>query len=1209
MKLFKPFIFLLVTLSSIHSYSQTARITVNANDVDINYIFDEIRKQANYGFFFNDNSVSDIDHISINKTDVTVKEILDQIFENTSYTYTFIDDTIVINKKKESAKEPPPLVIKSRILGVVTDEEGKPLPGANIVVKESGRGTITDINGRFQVYVSDLSGYIVVSFIGFETREVEISGRTVLNIQMKSSAQELGEVVATGYYTVDKRELTSSISVIKSDELKEIGALTVDEMLVGKAAGLMVTNLSATPGAAAKIRVRSSSTFTGVQAPLWVVDGVIYEDPVPLSAAEINSFDNVNIIGNALSGLNPQDIESISVLKDASATAIYGTRAANGVIAITTKRGKVGKPVLTYQTSVGYMDRPKYSDMYLMNSKERIDLSREMYERNLGTIVEYNNRDYLGYEGALKLLWNGTYTYEEFQNQVSRLETMNTDWFGELYQPTINQQHAISVSGGSTNARYYTSLGLNKDNGVENGVGLNRITGMAKLDLDLSKNILFSLKINGSIQKARYNHSSINSFNTASATSRAVPVWDENGELFTQSREIYRRQTGGEIVYADYSILNEMENSERNINNKSFAITGNFNWKFLNDFSFRSMFSFRNTTNLSEEWITEDTYYISRLRTYSDFNDLVIEDVANAATVPFGGLYSGGMVTQDAFSITNKLNYRKIIKSDHAINLHLAQEVRSTKYWGVSNWMAPGYNHSQGRSFIMLPRIEMVPHVGLDVNSYDYKNMISWMTSSSSDIYPSITDKISNSLSVFGVFDYSYKGRYILNFNVRSDGSNAFGQYERYKFKPVWSVSSRWNIHRESFFNRTGILEELSLRTSYGFRGTMPNVSPYLLISDYGRNLAEYYPENVANFQAFPNATLRWERTSTYNTGLNYSLWQGRLSGVFDYSYSKSIDLLQARPVSQVNGASTLFYNSGSKDVQSFEMNIRSVNIDRPNFKWSTNYNLSYEKDRVLEGFEEGADNTTVYNYLSGSIYRTGFPSSAFFSYQFNGLDEQGLPTFKNLYDETNGSIDDHLKNVLVYEGSRIPRFYGGFGTEIKYKSIMISTRFSYKLGYRTRLLKLFNQNQSMPLPYENSRAEFNDRWREPGDELYTDIPVLSDQVLRFSENPDNEEAILVSNDGLIVPYGANAWWMYDFSDVRVVKGDHIRWQTIAISYIIPVQLLQKLNISSANISIRMRNIAVWSLDKRLLGQDPEQIMGLGMPTLPNYGLSLNMSF
>ena len=219
---------------------------------------------------------------------------------------------------------------------------------------------------------------------------------------MYEEMQTLEDVVVTGYQVIDKRKLTSAISTVRAEELDRMGALTVDQMLEGKAPGLMIVNVSAQPGAASKMRVRAGGTFTGTREPLWVIDGVVYEDPVPLSAADINSLDQINLIGNAISGLNPQDIAQIDVLKDASATAIYGTRAANGVIVVTTKRGKSGSLYLNYSGTVSIVDRPRYSDFQLMNSKERIDVSREIVQRNLHYPDEV--RSFVGYEGALKVL-------------------------------------------------------------------------------------------------------------------------------------------------------------------------------------------------------------------------------------------------------------------------------------------------------------------------------------------------------------------------------------------------------------------------------------------------------------------------------------------------------------------------------------------------------------------------------------------------------------------------------------------------------------------------------------------------------------------------------------------------------------------------------------------------------------------------------------
>lgn len=260
-----------------------------------------------------------------------------------------------------------------------------------------------------------------------------------------------------------------------------------------------------------------------------MVDGIIHEDPVLLSAAEINSYDNVNLIGNAITGLNPQDIESINVLKDASATAIYGTRAANGVIVITIRRGKTGTPVVSYSGSMNAVIRPHYSDFNLMNSKERVEVSREIYERGLG--YPQNNDLYtpLAYEKALLDYWSHG-NFAAFQQEVGRLERLNYDWFGELYRPAVNHSHSVNASGGTDNVRYYFSVGYDNQRGTEKGVSLDRITSRANIDVNLRKNILLSFGMDGSVQKASYNHSSINVFDEAYNRSRAVEAKDENGE-------------------------------------------------------------------------------------------------------------------------------------------------------------------------------------------------------------------------------------------------------------------------------------------------------------------------------------------------------------------------------------------------------------------------------------------------------------------------------------------------------------------------------------------------------------------------------------------------------------------------------------------------------------------------------------------------------
>lgn len=1210
MKLSIVLIFSVVLSVSAKSYSQNQRVSLSLKDVSISELFEEIRLQSGCNFFFNEDKIAELEKVSLEKTDVTIKEILTEVLSGTNLTFTMVGDVIIIKTAEEVAQEQKQ---KSRnIKGKVFDHEtGELLPGVNVTAKNSFLGTATNINGEFNILLPSNIETLEFSFIGYEKQEVKLDDRTDLVINLLPAALKLNDVVVTGYQTINKRELTSSISSISADELDVVASLSVDRMLEGKATGLMITNVSSTPGAAAKVQVRGGSTFTGNQSPLWVIDGIIYEDPVPLSADEINSFDNVNIIGNALAGLNPTDIAKIDVLKDASATAIYGTRAANGVIVITTKRGKKGSISLNYSGGLSFVQAPQYSDMNLMNSKERIEVSREIYERNLGYSTNYDNIDRIGYEGALMNLWDGTYNYQQFQDQVSYLETLNTDWFGELYRPSISQKHSISASGGSDNARYYFSLGYDDQQGAEKGVDLNRITARSNVDLDLRENVLLSFKMSGSVQKAKYNHSSVNAFNTAYYTSRTVPIYDEYGEYFYQSQQIYNHN--GDIAYGRYNILNEMDNSERNVTNKELSISAHLRWDFLKNFRLTSLVSYVNTTNLNEEWITEDTYFIAKMRTYDAFEDMVQQHVDNNASVPFGGIYSGGMVSQDTYTVRNQLNYNKVFNDKHVLNVNIGHEARSSNYWGVTGFKSPGYNHTQGRGFIELPRLSYSTSTSnINFDAYDYDNMISWFVENSDNsIYPKVTDKVANSISMFGIFNYVYDNRYVANFNIRSDGSNAFGQYQRYKFKPTWSASARWNIHNESFFPEESSLEELAFRASYGVRGTMPNTSPYLIIKDYGRNDVQYYPENTTDLVEFPNANLRWEKTQTLNLGLNYSLMKGRISGAFDFAYSKSSDLIINRPVSLVNGASIQAYNAGSKDVSSYEFSINTINIKEGKFGWSTRFNFSYDKDRVLKGFEEGVNqNLTVNNFLAGSIHRSGFPTSGFFSYQFDKLNEQGLPTFKNL-DMDEVSREKHLEAALVYEGTRSPKYYGGFGTELKYGNLRLSANFSYKVGYKTRLLSLYKGNQNLPLPYENMHSDFNNRWRKPGDEMNTNIPVISNSDLRFTynKNADGIDNVYVSNYGWTVPQGKNGWWMYDNSDARVVKGDHIRLQTISLSYNVPDKFIERSGIKSLNLGLQASNVAVWAFDKKLKGQDPEQVTGLGLPNLSTYSFSLNMSF
>ena len=481
------------------------KVSVQMSEVTLDRVFQELSRQVKCDFLYNHSMVKQKGNITVNVRDQELNAVLDELLPRLGMEY-ILDENVIIIREKMTVPQHREIAIR----GTVKDEKGTTLPGVTVAIKGTSLGTATDDKGEFVLRLPERKEItLVFSYVGMKIEEVKFVGQKQIQVVLYADEQEMDEVVVTGYQVLDKRTLTSSISTIRADELEKMGALTVDQMLEGKAPGLLITNLSAQPGAAPKVRVRSAGTFTGTREPLWVVDGIIYEDPVPLSAAEINSYDNVNLIGNAITGLNPQDIESINVLKDASATAIYGTRAANGVIVITTRRGKSGTPVVSYSGSMNAVIRPHYSDFNLMNSKERIEVSREIYERGLG--YPQNNDLYtpLAYEKALLDYWNHG-NFAAFQQEVGRLEQLNYDWFGDLYRPAVNHSHSVNVSGGTDNVRYYFSVGYDNQRGTEKGVSLDRITSRANIDVNLRKNVLLSFGMDGSVQKAKYNHSSIN---------------------------------------------------------------------------------------------------------------------------------------------------------------------------------------------------------------------------------------------------------------------------------------------------------------------------------------------------------------------------------------------------------------------------------------------------------------------------------------------------------------------------------------------------------------------------------------------------------------------------------------------------------------------------------------------------------------------------
>ena len=823
--------------------------------------------------------------------------------------YIFLSARGIAQERVVSEKE------KSKVLqGWVYDKNHQVLPGVTVKVAGTSIGTSTNVKGWFRITLPMQRGTLEFSFIGFKKQLVNFTDKTdTLRIVLEEDLMELDEVtVSTGYYKVDKRHLTSSVTTLKMDDIMQPGVGTLDQMLEGRIPGMIFMQNSGQVGAVPKMKIRGTTTLLGSTAPLWVLDGVILTDPVNVDPASINDLDFVNLLGNAISGLNPEDIEKLDVLKDASATAIYGPKASNGVIVITTKKGKVGAPSVSYSLSGTFRQRPRYTDrsVDVMNSQERIDFSKEVV-RKKQVIPDLSS--YVGYEAAYNDYVNGVMSSDEFIRKVKFMETVNTDWLGLLMQDTYSHAHTLSVSGGSENVRYYTSLGYSNENGNLKGEENSRYSAMAKVDINYEKFVM-SFNLNGNVQKKEYTPQEVGLMTYALNTARSVGAYNEDGSLMFYQRDNDLRHT----YLKPFSIINERKNTSDDIQSNAIGMSANIEYRVIPCLKAGVQFSYGISNFEERVYFGVKSWYAANLRKeYFPGSDN--EGVASNSEMPIGGELRLNNTKNENYSVRVNLAFNKFLDKEnaHQFQASVIGELSSTLYTGFAITKR-GYIPERGMLFD-------------DVNLSDswgyleFPNYDGWLKSDAS-AKGILTHNLTRQVGLVGTLFYGYKDAYIFNANMRIDGSNKFGDTSNEKLNPIWSVSGRWNIHENLLSNKWWI-NTLALKASFGYQGNMSaQDSPNLIIQRKGTHWA--FDELYSSIKYYPNPHLKWERTSTYNIELEYSLFNNKLVGNFSYYYRHTTDAFMSKTVSRINGVSSYTVNRGTLNNQGFEFDINFTPIE-----------------------------------------------------------------------------------------------------------------------------------------------------------------------------------------------------------------------------------------------------------------------------------------
>ena len=1148
-------------------HSQTAQVTLKMSNVTLEQVLWEIQKQTDFVFMYGTSDIAGVTGLNVDMASKTVEEILDYCLKGTKLRYEISGTAVVIKMRDEEKKK------QLEIKGVVKDSKNQPLPGVTVIEKGTSVGVATDVNGRF-VFVTTQQDSVVLlfSFVGMKTREVIWKGQKELNVKLEEEVQDMDEVVVNGYQTLKKRSQAGSISVVKAEDLVLNGTQTLEQALQGKIPGMMVMNRSGLTGTRQRVRVRGTSTLLGNAEPVWVVDGVIQEDPLPFETNDLNNLnpDNMDMIrdfvGGAISWLNPSDIDNVTVLKDAASTAIYGVKAANGVIVITTKKGKIGRMSVSYNGNFTVTPRFTYKKMELMNSQQRVDVSREAY--NTGIPLS-GNQD-IGYMALAKAYKNREISLEEFSEGAKQLERNNTDWFDILFRTAFSHSHNLSISGGSNNATYRISFGYTENRNTAKGNDQVQYTGNGNVSANLWNCLTLNASIAGSVSKTKA-FAGGDPFTYASTMNRAIPAYDEDGERF-----FYEHETNTYL----FNVENELEHSDNKNTQQSINASLNLRWSIIDDLYYNTTLSYSSSNTIGEVYYGEQTNHVAALRKYNYDEYEVGSQEYMGSWLPHGGEYTKTENTSESWTWRNQLEYTTVLHNKHSVSLMFGHEVRGTNMTGLS-MTAYGYMHDRGKIFVGLP-----PTVseGYPITVNPYLRTV-----------PTLTDTESNYLSWYVTASYMFDDRYALNASYRTDASNRFGQDKDTRWQPVCSLGLRWNVGFEPWFDFQKIFSDLSFRASFGYQGNVvENVTPDL-IATITTSTTDYDYSLVIN--SLPAPELKQERVTDINLGADFSLFSNKINGSFEYYWKRTNDMVTEVNVAYEMGTTSRPMNGGHMTNKGWDLSFSLVPLRTNDCFLSLSLNTGKVINKVDSTIEPTGDWSEA---VSGNLNQKGFPVSSFWAFRFTGLNpEHGGPEFDLSGREKVKSVTDATV-YMDYAGQMEPSFTGGISFAFRYKTLSLTSGLYLSTGSQNFLAPPSQVSTSIPSEYENMSTEWLKRWRNPGDEEHTMVPSLPNRVtsarsLSFINPSDPLRAI-----------SYNPYELYAYSTVRVVDTWYLRCNNIALSYTVPTEKLPK---SFQNLSFQCSVSNPFQIrSKDFKGRDPEVALG-NQPMQSTVSFSVNMSF
>lgn len=1187
--------------------AQGRSLSLFFENADLETVMQEIKRQTQYDFVYNAQQIDFNDKLTLKLENVNLETALRQCFERWGLSYTIKDRIIILQKKKPGVDRDSSQQPVKGITGKVVDKRGEPLPGVSVIVKGSGVGVATDVDGKFKlnIYVKDM--ILEFSFIGMKTQSYQVrADGEQLRIVMQEDVANLDEVVVTGMEVIKKDRMTGSATVVTASELKAQGITNIDQILEGRIAGLNSTTVSGAPGTRAQITIRGENNLSGNTEPLWIVDGL----PLMTGVPKNNTGDYAGtIMQDGVGNIMPEDIESISILKDASAAAIYGARAANGVIVVTTKKGFRSKTQFNYSGTYECGIAPSL-DLEFMNSAEKLRYERSVMD-NFG--LDYARK--AGRGGYLYRRWaEGYMTDKQYREEIERLKNINTDWFKTIFRTSHSHSHNLSLRGGSEVMTYYTSLNYQEKEGILLSNKYSNAGILMKLDYRPVKNLILALDVSANVRKNRDHASAIDPFNYAVFANPYERPYDENGEYAADLSYLahnYTDETASGYRYENFNILRELRETRNSQDGLDASFTFNARYEVLPGLAAEAIIRKGVSYNTETVEVNAGTYtsYVGE-----NFAPLIYK---NRDVYPKE--YDNGSLSESSgknynWSFRYQVDYSFDIHEDHLFSVLAASEIMSKRYNNFG-YTSPIYNSDY--------RITGIPTFDAGVSYETVKSAVG-------DLFTT-KDGQDRTVSFLGSLRYGYQDKYVVNFNCRADGADVIGDTKR--FTPLWSVGVRYNLHKEKFFENE-VVSEFALRGSYGFTGNIDRSAyPFSTITFGG---TDAYKGNIyATGFTYPNPTVTWERKRDRNIGLDLGLWKDRIHLTADYYSNRTEDVLSELQVPRSTGRTSVVANGGTVQNDGIEIYLNVKWVNRPDFSFSTSANVSRNKNVIkkslydYQSFQDmikksgninrggkvnivGKETGAIYGWkVAGVDPKTGYPQyyltpegQQVYSQFLDGwstytpaeqeayLRDGVVTSFNEMPDKMVNRNEGWYKNdyyttSLQYLGRSNPKYVGGFNTYLRYKNLEFATQWTFKTGH---IIPLFNDLENAP---------------NNGNDGYTsDLDVSSTnrekKYLYYWQGEGD-----VTDVRKFVTSGKDYWASVCRSD-KYAKGDYLRMTNLSLSYRFPQEVIQRFGMSNMLLSFNARNLLTFT---KYRGLDVGSGGAFAYPVAREFNFKLSVGF